>query len=32
MEGRSVKVGKWIDRGDGLYALRLTLADEAEKP
>lgn len=25
--GTSVKVGEWIDRGDGYWALRLTLAD-----
>ena len=23
MQGRSVEVGEWIDRGDGLWALRL---------
>lgn len=25
--GTGVKVGTWIDRGDGFWALRLTLAD-----
>lgn len=26
-DGRSVSVGEWIDRGDGLWALRLTPKD-----
>lgn len=27
LDGRSLRVGEWIDRGDGLWALRLHVAD-----
>ena len=27
LDGRSVRVGEWIDRGNGLWALRIPLAD-----
>lgn len=29
-EGRSVRIGRWIDRPDGLQALVLTVSDEPE--
>ena len=30
MDGASVGVGEWIDRGDGYWALRLKLANNQE--
>ncbi len=31
MDGQSVKVGEWIDRGDGYWALRLVIVKEKEE-
>lgn len=32
MQGRSVRVGEWIDRKDGYWALRIPLASRAPRP
>ena len=31
-DGASINAGEWIDRGDGLWALRITALPEGEKP
>lgn len=32
MEGASIRVGRWIDRGNGLWALRLTAVVRTDAP
>ena len=29
-EGMSIRLGRWVERGDGLWALRVTLTDITE--